>query len=758
MATNWEELVSNEELQEAAKERKATVIEEKVIAEKIKSYENNGWEIVKVYANGSAKMKKSKNIGDLFENEVWNIFYKMGFKVMNAKNDFKLDYAGGPSTSKQIDVVAIDEEVCLLIECKSTEKQDNLTSWKTDLEAINGNFGGFCKEIKKKYPGRKIKYIFATKNYVIGQADISRMQSFKIANFDYEIVTYYNELVNHLGSAARYQLLGNLFAKTPIKGMEETVPAIEGKMGGLTYYTFLIEPERLLKLAYILHRNKANHSMMPTYQRIVKKDRLKAIREFVDKGGYFPNSLIVSIDTENKGIRFDKITSKTENNLSRIGHLYLPKTYQSLYVIDGQHRLYGYSDSKYADNNSIPVVAFIDMKKEDQVKMFMDINENQKSVSKSLRNTLNIDLLWKSELYAQRQEALMLDIGQSLGEDFKSPLYGRVVTGENTSNGKRCITLEYIKDALKQSDFFNAYKKNKNEIVKHGTFDKIENDETKILFYPFLVKCTKLISDYCSEEWEKGNNGFMSINNMIYAIIKVINDVVNMTLQKEGKTIVDNAQELYAKAEELLFCVADTIKELNPDVAKEIKTAKGGAAKKVAWRKLQVEIHNKHSQFTNDDLEEYIKENCVNNNPMAADYITRIKEKLIEMFKEKLSCDKNWMYKYLPDKLREELITKFSVENSKREFSGNQERVDEWDYISFKEIRQIATHKSNWSDFCQSILTKPDNKTNKLDAVKWLIELESAHNRISNGQAIVTSEFNNIERIFKIFCEEEVLV
>ena len=149
MATNWEVLASDEELKKAAKERKSAVVEEKVSAEKVKSYENNGWEIVREYANGSAKMKKSKSIGDLFENEVWNIFYKMGFKVMNAKNDFKLDYAEGNSTSKQIDVVAIDDEVCLLIECKSTERQDNSTTWKTTLEAINGNFGGFCKEIKK---------------------------------------------------------------------------------------------------------------------------------------------------------------------------------------------------------------------------------------------------------------------------------------------------------------------------------------------------------------------------------------------------------------------------------------------------------------------------------------------------------------------------------------------------------------------------------------------------------------------------------
>ena len=46
-------------------------------------------------------------------------------------------------------------------------------------------------------------------------------------------------------------------------------------MGGHTYYSFSIEPEKLLKLAYVLHRNEANSDMMPTYQRIIKKDVYK---------------------------------------------------------------------------------------------------------------------------------------------------------------------------------------------------------------------------------------------------------------------------------------------------------------------------------------------------------------------------------------------------------------------------------------------------------------------------------------------------
>lgn len=756
MSTNWEELVSGEELIKASKERKEKYKYIKVDTLLVKNKEKDGWEIDKVYKNNETRMKKLKPIGDLFENEVWEIFYKMGFKVMNCKNDFKLDYCD--VSSKQIDVVAIDEEVCLLIECKSTEKLDNKKEWKTDLESINGMYEGLRKEIRKKYPDRKVKYIFATKNYIIGKTDINRMENFQIINFDYETINYYKALVEHLGSAAKYQLLGNVFARTEIKGMTDFVPAIEGKMGGQKYYSFLIEPERLLKLAYVLHRNKANEDMMPTYQRLIKKERLKSVREFVNNGGYFPNSLIVSIDTNNKGIRFDAVSNKNDVNQSKIGLLYLPKNYQSLYVIDGQHRLYGYSESDYASKDAIPVVAFIDLKKEDQVKMFMDINENQKSVSKTLRNTLNIDLLWKSESYTQRQEALILEIGRALGENIKSPLYGRIVTGENTSNGKRCITLDYIKEAFKQSDFLNMYKKNKNEIIKRGIFDKIDNDETKNILYPFICKCLKLISEYCSVEWEKGNEGYLTINNTMFAILKILNDIVNIVIKNEDFKNTDDYEWLYSKCQYMLIALGDTINNLAPESAKIIKSAKGGGAKKVAWRELQVALHNRCQDFINDELSAYIKENCQNNNPLASDYIARIENKLVFEFKNKMMNIQNWQYQYLPEKLRNELYSKTSIENRDRNYRGISEKVEEWNFISFKEIKEISSYKSNWSLFCSEILSKNELSKSKTDTLMWLAELDSMKNRIANGEAIKTSEFEKIEIIFNSFCKEKSMV
>jgi len=754
--TNWEDLLTREQLIETASFRSKKKIQQKFDGSSIENKKSSGWTIVKMYKNGSALMEQPKKIGDAFEDEVWTIFYKMGFKVMNKTNNFKISYSSNnPNLTKQIDVVAIDDEVCLLVECKATESLNN-ASWKTDLEAIKGNMAGLSSEIKKHYSGRKIKFIFATKNYAIGSQDKDRMKDAKIANFDTDVIRYYSDLVSHLGSAARYQLLGNLFAKQKIGEMEQRVPAIQGKMGGLTYYSFSIEPERLLKIAYVLHRTNANKDAMPTYQRIIKKDRLNSIRKFINEGGYFPNSLIISIDTDGQDLRFERASNNFSDSISKIGILYLPPYYQSAYVIDGQHRLYGYSDSNYSETNSVPVVAFVNLAKNAQVKMFMDINENQKAVSKSLRNTLNIDLLWNSNIYSERRLSLMLYIAQKLGEDSNSPLYGRVITGENTQTDQRCITIEYLKDALNNSCFFNKYKRN-NNIDEIGVFEKYgvqSNEKTEKLFYPFIVKCLKVIQEFCSSEWEKGAKGYLTINNFIYALLRVINDIVDIVVKKEHIGAFTDWHPLYSKCENLLFGLADTILKLDTDTITKIKTAKGGAAKKISWHALQVAFHNRYSDFVNGDLLAYIENNCEDHKFEVEEKIESIERKLIELTKEEFSKDPDWLDNYVPESQRKNLISKVAVENHNRKGSGNLEKVDEWYYVNIDVIYDIIAYQNNWSTFYQNIFTKSSSRQTKTEILTNVKTISNYKQKISKNDTITKNQANEIEQIYKVFCEE----
>ena len=64
------------------------------------------------------------------------------------------------------------------------------------------------------------------------------------------------------------------------------------------------------------------------------------------------------------------------------------------------------------------------MAQEEQVRLFMEINENQKAVSKNLRNTLNADLLWVSENPIEKREAIRSRVAQ----DFKRHKFNRKVS------------------------------------------------------------------------------------------------------------------------------------------------------------------------------------------------------------------------------------------------------------------------------------------------------------------------------------------
>ena len=581
--SKWDRLLSNELLSEEAFDRKKTDVEQKVSWDDVEEQEEAGWTVKKQYKNGTTTMIRKKDAQTLFTDRLWTIFYRMGFTTMSGKGSYEIEInTSFFSGSKKIDIVAMDDETCLFIDCYASEQFDRTRSFDTELHDISKIQSLLSAEIRTTFGDKKCKYIVATSNYLISQTDTSFMEQKRIAYFNEENVDYYYALVDHLGSAARYQLLGNLFSKTTIKGMDERVPAIEGKMGNMTYYSFLIEPARLLKIGYVLHRNKANHDQMPTYQRLIKKDRLKSIREYVNNGGFFPNSLIISIDSKDSNLRFEKASQNLQGAHSRVGTLYLPKEYQSAYIIDGQHRLYGYSDSKYAGSDTLPVIAFINMDKEKQVKMFMDINENQKPVSKTLRNILNIDLNWTSDNLTKRKEAVILNISQELGENPNSPLFGRIITGEDSINERRCITIEYVKVAFDKTNFFNKYNK-KNEIIERGLFDQIDSEKTFNVVYPYIRNCLQVIADMCEEEWEKGSAGFLTINNTIVGVIRVIADITNITL-KENHFDINNldAQALFTQSADLLTHFSEVLNSLSLERRNEIKTAKGGSAKDIA--------------------------------------------------------------------------------------------------------------------------------------------------------------------------------
>lgn len=744
-------LVDGKEFNRIKRERNHPYEYIKVSSDKYQQMQNEGWSTYKQLKK-ELKLVKSKSIDVKFADEIWVALASMGFSELSRDRSVVIDYKDkGGQKSKKIDILAVDDETVLLVICQ-TSNQMIKSDLAIEINTFDNSTEGLRKIVRKNFPGKKICFIYATCNYQLSEKDHELINESHLHHFSEKTVKYYRELAKHLGKSSRYQLLGNLFANTKIEGIPNKVPAIEGKMGGLTYYSFNIEPEKLLKFGYILHRNDINSDLMPTYQRLIKSSRLKKIREFVNNGGFFPNSIVINIDMEK--IRFDRASLQIEDSTSKIGILSLPQKYRSTYIIDGQHRLYGYADTIYGNKNTIPVIAFVGLDKNEQVKLFMEINENQKTVPKNLQNTLNANLLWDSENENDKRKALRLLLAQELGEKVDSPLYDRIVIGENDSNQIRCITIESINIGLAKSEFFNRYDKN-NKIEKKGVLDFDNNDLTKEKLFELLVITFSYFAEKCPEEWTigEGSNGILTVNVGIYALIRVISDVIKQKVEKGVlRPKQDSVDTIFMAIKNELNLLVEYINRISDEERQIIRKTYGGGAKIKAWRTYQFAIYQKNNDFLPEGLEQWRRDNSKLYNEKSFSNIIEIESYVKASVSGYLQGQYGELWKSeVPKTVYQDAEKRASDINYGT--SDNNEKINIMNCFTLKDCRNIIIHGKHWSEKFEKIYTKPSEARKKAGTKKtkteWMSKLYDIKSRQNTFGYSVTEE--NYEMINLIY-------
>jgi DNA sulfur modification protein DndB len=735
-------LVGQKEISKLLKQKKSDEITENVNPSEVDRYISEGWKLSKEFKN-SIRMSKPKNTDLALEDEVWSLFALMGYKFLNRDRNFNLPYdKNNPTQTKQIDVFAKDDETILIVECKSSET-NRRGDFKKELEGYIGIIEGLRKSIQALFPKTKykFKFILATKNLSISEDDSKRLEKLKGVHLNEENIDYFFQLYSQLGVASRYQFLGNIFEGQEIPEMENKIPAVRGKMGGHTYYSFATEPENLLKIGYVLHRNKANVNMMPTYQRLIKKSRLKSVNEFIENGGYFPNSIVISIDAKN--CHFDPANTQVASTISDVGILHLPKKYKSAYIIDGQHRLYGYSNSEYKNKNTIPVVAFINLSRDEQVQLFMQINENQKAVSKDLRNTLNADLLWTSDNYLEQIKALCSRISIYLGEDRNSPLFNKISIGED----KKTITTQAIENALRKSKFLGKVSKNKIEeigLIYNGDLD-FAYDKLK----EYLTKGFDYLSTNIKDEWEKESDGVILINRGIYGFILLLSDI--LFFLSDTKTIDSQktaVNKILLEAKTYIDPIINFIKDLNIEEREELKKAYGAGGENKYWRTFQKVVRETHKNFNPEGLDEFIAKQEKQNNDRAFAIIRDIETFFNQDFKSKLEdkFGKMWFKKGVPPQIGDDAVALATKKN--RDIENEDDEVEPWDCINIIAYRSIAV--KNWQDIFEKDYTKPNEEKisgGKEEKTKWMVKLEFLRNQNVHSYFVTEDELKFLEEL-----------
>lgn len=704
-------------------------------------YESDGW-VVDKKLKKSIRMRRLKSHDIAFEDRVWAMLARLGFMKLNRGRDFTLSYGANTNETKQIDVIAWDDDVIVVVECKSSSADRPPTnSFKSEIEAIKGYREGVLRALRKEYPGRKVKFVLATNNIVVSQDALDRVESARVAYLDEESVDYYLELSAHIGKAAKYQLLGNLFQGTKISGMESLVPAIQGRMGGRLYYSFAIEPARLLKIAYVLHRSKANDQWMPTYQRIIKKARLKKVAAFVDNGGFFPNSLVLSLESGGGKLQFDLAPS--QDGESKLGVLHLPQLYRSAFVIDGQHRLYGYAGSSRASTELVPVVAFVDLPAEDQVDLFMQINENQQAVPKNLRNTLNSDLLWHSPDFRQRSRALRLKISQSLGEEKSSPLRGRIVVGEDKMTAQRCISIDAVSRGIDKGRFIGTF--SATAMKEPGSFYRGANDPTLRPLTTFLEKCFEYLREELPQQWNSGRSGFVFTNNGVEAILRLIGDIVD---QVTNDQLVDPRtaipEEVFVHVRTMLKPLVAYISKLSLEQGAELKGMYGSAAATKYWRHFQEAVSDAVPTFQPSGLAEYIDSQAQKFNTDSFAMIRDLEKHLKDDVRRRLEdmYGATWYKDGVPQAVYQEAT---SLAASKQWNNESDLEVTWWDCLYLTGYQKIFQYKQDiWTNAFADGYTAPSDKGGSQSwktKTAWMDRLIKIRNTNAHGDSVNEGDY-----------------
>ena len=105
----------------------------KVLHSEVEHYESLGW-MAETPMKTRTPMSKPKEHTRQFEDDVWCMFYNLGFRILNADDKLRVQWGDNPGEDKQIDVLAVGDDAIFVVECKSAEKPKKQSFQQTLIE------------------------------------------------------------------------------------------------------------------------------------------------------------------------------------------------------------------------------------------------------------------------------------------------------------------------------------------------------------------------------------------------------------------------------------------------------------------------------------------------------------------------------------------------------------------------------------------------------------------------------------------------
>ncbi|MFY8093392.1 MAG: DGQHR domain-containing protein [Niveispirillum sp.] len=471
--------------------------------------------------NAKSKMIKAKKTPDEVRKEkaknahirmIRGVFSNLGFGRASRVDGRNINYNGHKG---EFDDIYVFENLICVVEYTSTSDVTAHIKPKSVLfNAIQSDEREFIKFLKEQFPSvsallgnnyhadqLRLKVIYCSMNeYDVGVSKIVKYPVY----FDYPVVKYFskiskiikmsacNEFFEYIGLfAGDVAWRGEFAAESDSSSFAGLIlPEVSSNYPeGYKVFSFYVNAEALLTRAYSLRRDGWRGTNQ-AYQRMLEGKKVEAIRKTLkEKKSVFINNIIATLppDTKAEGedgrtINFNQLI-KTSPAVIR-----LPTRANSIGLIDGQHRLFSYYETKEDDvdikklrsrqNLLVTGIVYPEgateaVKSAFEANLFLSINSNQTNASSALRQEIDVVINPFGQISIARQVIQKLSTIPPLSGHVESSFYDK--SGLKTSSIVSYGLVPLLKvggDATKlnakiqiNDSLFNLFRSNNKNLV-----------------------------------------------------------------------------------------------------------------------------------------------------------------------------------------------------------------------------------------------------------------------------------------------------
>jgi DNA sulfur modification protein DndB len=487
---------------------------------------------------------------------------KLGFEdIDGGREDFKI---GGV----RIDVCAGAEGTLLIMEAKSAEKKGEVDIRDLLRKTLgvkiliqkgirNDDVEGVPDKERSKYRKNYDRLVIGLigENYIFKEKDkefVKKIPKSNLHLWNDDFVSYYEDEYKKIGNLARFSLFGELGIRKKDPTDRLRAPALMVEHGsinwknvgkgwrtasgsGVVRYQFSMNPKEILEFATVARREIGAEN---AYQRDMSLTRINQIAKYINEGSatdnFLPNSIILAFDPEvNPHTSFQKIRLGGQKQFQHSwnapnvesGILSFPRDYRCCWVVDGQHRLFAFANVANSKNIQVPIIAFQNLKKEKQAKMFLDINENQKPVS--------ADLVWdlRGQLTPDEPAGIISRVVKKLNDD--GILKNRIAipsTGlmKNQTGRLKMANLCRVIKKLNLSGY-------RSELLRETGYGNplysTSGQKTITLVHKHMEMFYSSMSQELKEDWDKGNRGFVLSNSSGNVMMRIFEEIIQHSMR-----------------------------------------------------------------------------------------------------------------------------------------------------------------------------------------------------------------------------------